>query len=126
MFMRFAIPEINQESHQPQGLFQTAYALLEAGDLNEGEQEELQVLMDWFEKYLPIPRHPYVNGRAIFWYRSSAQECIKRMWELANILRSHGYAIELQTCQRFGNVMYSDCYQVAVYPHERDAEIITK
>lgn len=126
MFMRFVVPEIHPRSHQPQGLFQTAYALLENGDLNGGEREQLQSLIDWFEENLPIPDDPLAQGRAVFWYRSSAHECIHRMWQLANILSSHGYAIELQTCRRFGNIRYSDAYQVAAYPHEGDAETITR
>ena len=130
MFMRFVIPKINRESRRPEGLFQAAYALLEDGDLDEAEERQLRALIEWFEKNLPIPRHPYAKGRAIFWYQSSAHsrclECVRRMWEIVNILRSHGYAVELQTCQRLGNIRYSDAYQVAAYPHKRDARIITR
>lgn len=126
MFMRFVVTQIHQASHQPQGLFITAYRLLETGDLIEAEQEELRLLLRWFETHLTVPNHPYVKGRAVFWYKSSALECIKRMWELTNILRSHGFAVELQTCQALGNKMHQDEYQVAAYPSHRDAKIITK
>lgn len=126
MFLRFTITQTNQESHQPQGLFLTAYALLKAEDLNEGEQEQLRECLNWFKENLPIPRRPEIQDRAIFWYRDSAKECIGRMWELANILRSHGYDIQLQTCKRLGNVVYNDEYQIAAYPHWRDATIITR
>ncbi len=111
-------------------LFQATYALLEDGDLNKEEEQQLRGLIEWFKKNLPIPHHPDIKDRAIFWYQSSTHsrclECIKRMWELVNILRSHGYAVELQTCQRLGNIRYSDAYQVAAYPHRRDAKIISK
>jgi|GEM_PF-4644502 len=67
MFMRFVTLKTNEDSHQREGIFQLAYALLKAGDLSEEEYSELRLLMDWFEKSLPIPEHPYVKGRAVFW-----------------------------------------------------------
>jgi len=68
----------------------------------------------------------YSCNNAVFWYKTSATECITRMWKLTNILRSHDYAIELQTCKRLGNMMYQDEYQVAAYPSNGDRRIITK
>lgn len=126
MFMRFVTTKTDVDSHQREGIFQLVYALLEAGDLSKEEYVELRSLYDWFVKYLPSPKHPYVKGRAIFWYKSSSRECITRMWKLANILRSHDYAIELQTCRWLGNIIYQDEYQAASYPSKGSDRIITK
>ena len=126
MFIRFVTLKIDENSHRPQGLFQAAYTLLKTGDLNTSEREEVQMIIDWFKKNLPAPNQPNVQGRAIFWYKNTAQEHIKRMWQLANILQSHGYAIQFQRCQYLCNIVYSDEFQVAAYPHWRDAPIITR
>lgn len=126
--MRFTVPQINEDSGRPQGIFVTAHALLKNADLSDEEEKHLRELLGWFEGNLPIAKSARITRRAIFWYHGSAtaRDCIQRMWELVNILRMHGYVIELQTCQRLGNVRYSDSYQVAAFPHPQDAPIITK
>jgi len=126
--MRFIVPQINRDSGRPQGIFVTAYALLQNVELSDEEEKHLRQLLNWFEANLPIAKSVRVTRRAIFWYRGSAtaRDCLRRMWELAGILRSHGYVVELQTCQRLGNVRYMDNYQVAAFPHSQDAPIITK
>ena len=131
MYIRFTVTELDLDSHKEQGLFVKSYQLLKSGDLNEGEIADLKAILKWFEDELPIPKNEEIRNentgrRAVFWYRSSARECIGRMWELANALRSHGHAIEIKTCLYFGNVAYIDKYQVAVYPHPNDGPIITK
>ena len=124
-FIRFVTLKIDENSHQPQGLFQVAYSLLRTGDLNAGEREEVQIIIDWFKKNLPIPNQPNVEGRAIFWYRDSALEHIQKMWSLANILQSHDCAIQVQKCRHLHNIVYQDDYQVAAYPHRHDGSITT-
>ena len=121
MYMRFVIPQINRDSGQLQGVFVTAYALLREGNLGDEEEETLQILLNWFEANLPIPHSVEITRRATFWYKASAQQCIGRMWELVNLLRAHGYVVELQTCQRLCNVRYRDEYQVASFPHRQDS-----
>ena len=125
MFIRFVTLKIDEDSHQSQGLFQAAYSLLNAGDLNAGEREEVQMLIDWFKDNLPYPDQPDVEGRAVFWYLDSAHTHIKKMWNLANILRSHNCAVEIQKCRYLGNIVYQDEHQVAAYPHRRDAGVTT-
>jgi hypothetical protein len=126
MFMRFVIPMIDEDSHQPQGVFCASYALLEEGEVSKEEAEELRSILNWFEEHLPIPRKDGIEGRAIFWFYASAQDCIHRMWSLCNILKAHCYAVELQTCRKLGNIRYCDQYQVASFPSDRDDRIISK
>lgn len=126
MFIRFVTLQIHHSSHQPQGLFTVAYDLLEEGDLSDAEQLQLRDILNWFKNNLRVPDDFDDKARAVFWYRSSAHEHLKRMWELANLLRSWEYAIELQTCQYLGNIVYNDEHQVAAYPHPRDSKIIIK
>jgi hypothetical protein len=61
-----------------------------------------------------------VAGRAIFWFKSSAEDCVKRMWELTHLLRYHGYLVEVEKCRELGNIVYEDTFQVAAYPSDKD------
>jgi hypothetical protein len=119
MFLRFVITQIDEDSHKPQGLFQAAYDLLESGDLSVDERGQLREVLIWFNKHLPSPRR-MVASRAIFWFKSSADECINRVWELAHLLRYHGYLVDVQKCRELGNIIYEDSFQVAAYPSKRD------
>jgi hypothetical protein len=119
MFLRFVITQIDDVSHKPQGLFQATYRLLESGDLSLAERDSVREVIIWFNKNLPSPRN-MVASRAIFWFKSSAGECIKRMWELAYLLRHHGYLVEVEKCRELGNIIYRDEFQVSAYPSKYD------
>lgn len=119
MFLRFVITQIDDVSHKPQGLFQAAYELLESGDLSLEERDLLREVIIWFNKNLPSPRN-MVASRAIFWFKWSADECMKRMWELTYLLRHYDYLVEVEKCRELGNIIYEDKFQVAAYPSRHD------
>jgi len=123
MFLRFAVTQIDEDSHKPQGIFVAAYALLDSSELGREEAKQLQDLLEWFSENLPNPPEDFYASRAIFWFKSSAVETINRIWELVHMLRLHGYHIEIYKSRRLGNVSYEDEFQVAAYPSERDARI---
>jgi hypothetical protein len=120
MYLRFVISQIDEDSHQLQGLFIAAGALQESGDLNADDHHRLQEVLIWFNKNLPAPNKPYIRGKVIFWFRSDAQECIQRVWSLVHILRANGRLVEVQKCSYLFNIAYSDKFQVAATPHKRD------
>jgi hypothetical protein len=119
MFLRFVITLIDDVSHKPQGLFVAAHELLDSGDLSLVERDLLREVIIWFNKNLPSPRS-MVASRAIFWFKSSADECIKQMWELTHVLQHHGYLVEVEKCKVLGNIIYEDKFQVAAYPSKHD------
>jgi hypothetical protein len=119
MFLRFVITRIDDDSHKPQGLFIAARDLLDSGDLSLDERHQLQETLSWFNKNLPVPRLKRAS-MAIFWFKSDAEECVKRMWDLANLLRTHGYYVELQKWRKLGKIIYEDNFQVAAYPSVYD------
>lgn len=124
--MRFVVTQIDQESHQPQGLFGAAYKVLNRDDLSVDEEQQLRILVNWFEKNLPVPRNPEITERAVFWYLASSRACIRRMWELTNLLRSHDYGVQVLKCRQLGNIVYRDRHQVAAYASERDDRVTIK
>jgi hypothetical protein len=126
VYLRFVVTEIDPDSHKPQGLFIAADTLMEFGDLSTDERQSLKEILHWFNKNLIVPTTSSVKGRAIFWFRASAHDCIQRMWTLVAVFRVHGKLVEIQKCPFLGNVVYYDALQVAAYPHKRDGQITFK
>ena len=119
MFLRFVITQIDDVSNKPQGLFVAAEDLLDSGALSSDERLQLREVIIWFNKHLPSPRFESASRR-IFWFKSSAEDCVKRMWELTHLLRYHGYLVEVEKCRELGNIVYEDSFQVAAYPSVND------
>jgi len=123
MFLRFAVTQIDEDSRRPQGVIAAAYVLLDSNELNPEESKELRQLLEWFDNNLPSPPENFYASRAIFWFKRSAHETIRRMWEIVRILRLHGYHIEVHKCRGLASITYEDDFQVAAYPSDRDARI---
>lgn len=123
MFLRFTITQVDEDSHKSQGVFVAACDLLDSGDLDSVKWKRLRELLDWFNDNLPHPLDDFYASRAIFWFKSSAQENISHIWEIVHLLRAHGYHIELYKCRRLGNISYEDEFQVAAYPSDKDGRI---
>jgi hypothetical protein len=120
MYLRFAILKIDEDSKRPQGVFSAAYLLLQSGDLSQAEWKHLREILDWYKANLPVPPKKFEASRAIFWFKSSAVENIKRMWELVAVLRTHGYSVNVYKCRHLANISYQDELQVAAYPSVDD------
>ncbi|HEY3929948.1 MAG TPA: hypothetical protein VGL89_16375 [Candidatus Koribacter sp.] len=121
--MRFVTTRIDADSHRQEGVFMAAYALLDSGDLTKSEWKHVREILDWFREHLPTPPDKFTACRAVFWFKSNAEESIKNIWELVHVLRDHGYYIEVHKCRRLGNVLYQDKYQVAAFPSKNDGRI---
>jgi hypothetical protein len=120
MFMRFVTTRINKKSQKPEGVFAAAYYLLDSAALDSNEWERLRDLLIWFNKNLPHPSARFSAKRAILWFKSSAEESMRPIWELVHFLRLHGYHVEVHKCRHLANISYEDRYQVAAYPSEQD------
>jgi hypothetical protein len=123
MYLRFTTLKMDEVSKRPQGIFIAAYGLLESGELSAAEWKRLREILDWYKANLPLPPKTFEASRAIFWFRNSAAENIRRMWELVAILRAHDIPISVHKCRRLANISYYDELQVAAYPSPDDAEV---
>src|SRR4051812_25854885 len=115
MYLRFATPREDKDSHQSLGVFQAAYDLLHGGDLAPDATERLKESLGWFETYLPIPDRSILKERAIFWFRAEAEtaDLVRRVWGLANLLSRYATRAELIRTTRPGFILYEDSCQVA-------------
>jgi hypothetical protein len=123
MYIRFVTTRIDQDSHQPQGVFVASYALLDSGDLSPDQWKRLREILDWFNENLPHPPVNFTACRAVFWFKPSAEERIRNIWGLVHMLRQHGHYVEIQKCRRLGNIFYEDKLQVAAFPSKLDGRI---
>jgi hypothetical protein len=122
--MRFATLRMDKDSRRPQGVFVAAYSLLESGELAPEDWKQTREILNWFQKYLPTPsRRRFSTGRAIFWFKSSADESIRQIWELVHLLRRHGHHVEIYKCRYLSNICYEDELQVAAYPSKDDGKV---
>jgi hypothetical protein len=124
MYLRFTSTVIDEDSRRPRGLFTEAYSLLDSGDLTTDQWKHLRELLDWFNRNLPHPPKAFVKGRAIFWFRSDAHECITKLWEMVELLRANDRHIVVLKCRHLHNRTYTDDLQVAAFPHPLDDRII--
>jgi hypothetical protein len=115
MYLRFVIPGQDADSRQPQGVFRTAYELLDSGALDRDAFARVRAELDWFVKHLPIPQQN-IHPRAIFWFRSDAKECTRRIWDLVHLLREHGRVVEMKKTSAPGRIIYRDGLQVGAMP----------
>jgi hypothetical protein len=78
---RLVVAERHWHSGQLAGLFVAAYRLKRDVVLTSLDRSALKGLLRWFERNLPIPRR--VTGRAICWFKGTANPCSRRIWDLA-------------------------------------------
>jgi len=126
MYLRFTTTQIDDVSKRPQGVFVAAYQLLDSGELSTDEWKAVRAILDWYKINLPTPPEKFVASRAIFWFRVEAEDNIRRIWELVALLREHGRHVSVHRCRHLHNIVFYDKYQVAAYPSQGDARIITK
>jgi hypothetical protein len=125
-YLRFVSKRIDEGSHKPQGVLVAAYSLLDSGELNQEEWKQLREILNWFNTHLPHPPKSFFAGRAIFWFKPGAKDCISQIWDLVAILREHGHHVEVHRCPRLANVCYRDQFQVAAYPSKEDGRITVR
>ena len=123
VFIRFVTMHVDKDSRRPRGVLVASYALLDSGELNKDEWKRLREILDWFNANLPHPPKGFVAGRAIFWFKSTSNDSISKIWEVVQVLRDHSYHVEIHKCRQLANVLYEDKFQVAAYPSKRDGPI---
>ena len=124
MYLRFVVPQIDDDSEHGLGVFQAAYRLRDEGKLYSYEETHLQSLREWFNVHLEKPRRftaakpPYYRkkSRAISWFKDTAHEHIGHIREMVAILENHGVSVRMLKADRVGYVVYEDEYQIVAEP----------
>lgn len=112
-YLRFSCGDRSVKSQRLIGIFAAAFE-----PDPDGSQAHLQLTLQaeltWFDENLRAP--DIDEKRAIFWFKSSATECMAHIWSLVWLLRERGMAVFVQRVERPGKVVYEDENQVAAVP----------
>jgi len=116
-WVRFSSLSKHGESGLRAGLFTTAGEALDSKTIDSTTAAGIQSALDWFNENLAGP--DIENPKAVWFFRSTATECMARAWELVHWLREAGAIIEMQTMEggEPGWILFEDQEQIAVIPH---------
>ena len=118
MLVRFTILATDTDSGYKCGILVAAHTLRDEGNLTVLEHQVLRETLSWFNEKLFVPTilRQVEHRRAISWFKPAAEEAIRRMWHLKNLLNLHGYHVEVLRTMEPGTVVYEDDWQVIAKP----------
>ena len=124
MYLRFVVPDIDEDSCVARGVFHALHELRELGCLYWYEEEEHDRLREWFNEHLERPTrftaskkpHQRKKNKAISWFKDSALEHLAHIRSMTVILEDHGIAVRTLTAVRVGYVVYEDQFQIVAEP----------
>lgn len=121
MLVRFCVLARDPESHSPQGVFQAAIELRDAGRLADYEEEWLERDLGWLREHLPSPACLCESGneRAICWFRPDARRPIEKVRGMVALLEAHGLFVRMVTTADPGLILYEDDWQVVAKPRRK-------
>ncbi|MEK6335686.1 MAG: hypothetical protein AABM67_12105 [Acidobacteriota bacterium] len=121
MFVRFVSEEIDESSHVSAGIFSAAFDLIDELTMPDPDHAELNDLMDWFDLNLRGPfrfrrKSPRRARRSICWFKSEAQEHLRRAWQMTMILERNNVFVRMIKSRKAGYIIYEDDAQVLAEP----------
>ena len=122
MYIRFVMLAKDMDSRHPEGLIIGASRLIEEDVFDREEQEAVEQILRWFNQNLKIPpllKQPGRN-RCLSWFKPEAKEALRMMWELFNLLKKKGVAVDFIKKEDVGNVFYEDECQIVAQPYRHN------
>lgn len=121
MLIRFCLLRRDPHSHSPQGVFQAAIELRDAGQLEAYEEDWLERDLSWLRMHLPSPDclRDRGNDRAICWFKPSARRAIDKVRGIVALLHTRGIFVTMVRTVDPGTVLYEDQWQVVAKPRRR-------
>jgi hypothetical protein len=116
MLIRFVVGGDGDHHRSLTGIITEARLLRDRGGLDQDRASWLEEALAWFNANLPVPPFSSSNWPrdAVTWFRDDAGEPIKRMWEIASLLKDHGVPVRLLRSSNPGRILYQDSYQIVV------------
>ena len=116
MLLRFVVGTHRENPYYLTGVLVSARSLRDDGRIGADAAGQLSELFDWFNVHLPCP--PFRRNRrlwsedAVCWFKNSAGEPLRRMWDLVGLLKTEGIPVRIVTTMWPGRVVYEDEHQV--------------
>jgi hypothetical protein len=124
-YLRFVLGINHPDTGLADGVFRTAYALLDADEVSKSDRQTLRDQLAWFSKNLPVPKRFNRSAskgfyrrktKGIAWFHDNALEHIGRMHEIKRVLEANGHVVHIVREDRIGYVVYTDDVQVIAEP----------
>ena len=123
MYLRFTVPGTVTRARVAPGPFRLANSLFwERAGTPDPVLFALRRELDWFDKWLPVPRRFGVvaKGRkwsdGVCWFRDDAREMVGHAHVLAALLEECGVPVERSWTRDPGQILYRDAFQVVAKP----------
>ena len=124
MYLRFVVPDIDEDSETELGVFHAVRDLRDRGELYPYEEDQHDTIRKWFNENLDKPtrftasKPPYYRkqSKAISWFKDDAHEHLSRVRALVAILQNHAIPVQMLKADRVGYVVYEDEYQIVAEP----------
>jgi hypothetical protein len=124
MYLRFVVPDIDEDSDRELGVFHAARKLLDEKRLRAHEEEHYSSIVQWFSDHLEKPprftasKPPFYRkkNKAISWFKDTAHEHLSRVRELVVMLEHHGVSVKMLRTTRVGYIVYEDDFQIVAEP----------
>ena len=122
-FIRFVVPDRDDDSGYRQGFIQAAGALDDSGTLSATESARFREILRWFRENLPVPTRftrtrnaSHKRKRALSWFKGTATLQLAYAREVVQMLAGHDVVVEMITTDRPGYIVYEDQYQIVAEP----------
>ena len=126
MYLRFITEFENEWGEQETGVFQALGYLVQSDQTFEYDLQRLKEIREWFNNALDHPKrfnkHSNKNkpNIAISWFKDSAKEHLKNMYDLIPIFDAYGIPIEVIKKENPGYKVFEDEFQVVTIAHGKD------
>jgi hypothetical protein len=104
---------------RPAGIFVAAGRVDDQETLHDASRGRLREVLDWFNDNLTVPALDTSDWRCLFWFRSTSQPVIRRLWKLAYLLEDEGVFVTKVRTTEPGTIVYGDEHQVAAKPRRK-------
>jgi hypothetical protein len=116
MFIRFVVGLDDENHGDLTGPITEARLLRDAGTLDQLQVSWLEETYAWFNENLPTP--PFKSSKwprnAASWFKDDAAEPVRKMWEIAALLKQHGVPVRMLRSAHPGKILYEDAFQIVV------------
>ena len=126
MFIRFTTQFINEKNENETGVFMATGFLIRSEQMYKHDEKWLKEIREWFNKNLEKPsrfstsQKKYASKVSLSWYKNSAIEHIKRMYDMKEVLEKYDLVVTVLKRKNPGVIVFEDEFQVSTIPFKPD------